>query len=329
MSATKVLKICTHSGSFHADESLAVYMLKTLKQFKNATLTRSRNPADWEEADIVVDVSGKYDGVKHFDHHQREFNTTFNDQYKTKLSSAGLVYKHFGKDIISENLDLDPVSNSKEIEFLYDRVYRDYIEAIDADDNGINKYANHDDLKPLFRDRNFQISSIVSNLNPPWDSDATDADFDAQFAKASEIMGVAFMNFLTYMGKSFLPAKQYVEKAFADRFNADPSGKIVVLDRFVPWKEHLFNIEKENNAVGEILYVLFKDSSNTWRIAAVPLSSSSFDSRKKLPEAWRGLRDEELSTFTGVPGCVFIHAAGFIGGAKTKEAVLELAKQSL
>ena len=28
-----------------------------------------------------------------FDHHQREFNTTFGDAWKTKLSSAGLVYK--------------------------------------------------------------------------------------------------------------------------------------------------------------------------------------------------------------------------------------------
>ena len=48
-----------------------------------------------------------------------------------------------------------------------------------------------------------------------------------------------------------------------------------------------------------------------------------------LPEPLRGLRDEELSSKSGVPGCIFIHAAGFIGGAKTKEAVYELAKMSL
>ena len=47
---------------------------------------------------------------------------------------------------------------------------------------------------------------------------------------------------------------------------------------------------------------------------AVPVSPESFESRKALPEAWRGLRDDELSRVSGVDGCVFIHASGFIGG---------------
>ena len=33
----------------------------------------------------------------------------------------------------------------------------------------------------------------------------------------------------------------------------------------------------------------------SWRIQAVPVSPNSFDSRKKLPEAWCGLRDSVLS----------------------------------
>lgn len=33
-----------------------------------------------------------------------------------------------------------------------------------------------------------------------------------------------------------------------------------------------------------------------------------------MPEAWRGVRDEALSTLTGIPGCIFCHASGFIGG---------------
>ncbi|GME72635.1 unnamed protein product [Ambrosiozyma monospora] len=326
---SKQLQICTHSGTFHADESLAVFMLRQLSKFANSKLVRSRNAEDWEKSDIVVDVSGKYDGLKFFDHHQRDFTGTFNDHYKTKLSSAGLVFKHFGKDLISEKLQLDKVNNAKEIEFLYDRIYKDFVEAVDANDNGVNKYENQDELVPKFKDRNFQLSSIVSNLNPSWDTDPKDSDYDAHFEKASEIMGFAFNNFLNYMGKSFLPAKQYVERAFANRFEVDASGSVIVLERFVPWKEHLYAIEKENNAEGSILYVLFADASNNWRIAAVPVNISSFDSRRKLPEAWRGLRDDALSEKAGVEGCVFIHAAGFIGGAKTKEGVIELAKKSL
>lgn len=328
---SKVLQICTHSGSFHADEALAVYLLRLLPQYRYANLVRSRNPADWEASDVVVDVSGKYDGVKYFDHHQREFSDCFNEKYHTKLSSAGLVYKHFGREIISTVISLNEniEAEKNKIDYLFDKIYSDFIEAVDANDNGIDMYENKDSLTPRFRDRNFTIAGIVSNLNPSWETDATDHDFDRQFEIASKIIGDAFFNYLTYMGNSFLKAKQYVVDAFTTRFEVDPSGKILLFDRFVPWKEHLFNVEKENNAVGEPLYVLFPDSAGTWRIAAVPLSSTSFDSRKKLPEAWRGLRDDVLSKETGVEGCVFIHAAGFIGGAKTKDAVIALAKMAL
>ncbi len=327
--STKILQICTHSGTFHADETLAVFMLKLLGRFSNAKVVRSRKPADWEASDIVVDVSGKYDGKKFFDHHQREFTGTFNDQYKTKLSSAGLVFKHFGKEIICSVLGFSTEKNAKDIDFVYDRVYKDFVEAIDANDNGINKYANQNDLIPKFHDRNFSLAGTVANLNPSWDSDPTDADFDAQFQVASQLMGKAFMQFLNYIGKSFLPAKQYVQKAFDERFSVDKSGKIILMNRYVPWKEHIYNIEKSNNVEGQILYVLFPDSNSNWRITAVPVSASSFDSRKKLPAEWRGLRDQALSDKTGIPNCVFIHAAGFTGGVESKEGALKLAKLSL
>ncbi|AOA62495.1 uncharacterized protein PAS_chr2-2_0093 [Komagataella phaffii GS115] len=318
-----MLKICTHSGSFHADEALAVYLLRSLKKWTNSTLLRSRDPAKWEEADIVVDVGGKYDDVKFFDHHQREFSTTFSDKYQTKLSSAGLVFKKFGKEVIAEKLNWDLNEESTNINILYEKLYKDFIESVDANDNGVSNYENTNERK--FNDKNFTLASVVSNLNPLWVDEPTDADFDKQFEKASEIMGQVFDNLLLSYGRSWLPAKQFVEKAFDERFQAHPSGKVLVFDRFVPWKEHLYGVEIANKCHGEILYVLFPDSGNNWRIAAVPVSSSSFESRKALPEPWRGLRDEKLSEAANVEGCVFIHAAGFIGGANSKEGVLKLA----
>lgn len=326
-----MLQICTHSGSFHADEALAVYMLRLLPRFRYAKLVRSRNPADWEASDVVVDVSGKYDATKYFDHHQREFSTTFNENYKTKLSSAGLVFKHFGREIISTVISLDEsVEDDKnKLDYLYDKIYANFIEAVDANDNGITLFENQDSLDQRFKDRNFTIAGMISNLNPSWESNATDNDYNRQFEIASKLIGDSFLNYLNYMGHSFLKAKQFVIDAFKNRFNVHPSGKIIVFDQFIPWKDHLYTVEKENNASGEVYYTLFPDDSGKWRIAAVPVSSTSFDSRKKLPEAWRGLRDNELSEAAGVEGCIFIHAAGFIGGAKTKEAVLKLAELSL
>ncbi|ABN65680.1 predicted protein [Scheffersomyces stipitis CBS 6054] len=325
----KMFRICTHSGSFHADESLAVYMLRLLPKFADAELIRSRNPKDWEESDIVVDVSGKYDGVKFFDHHQREFNSTFSEKYNTKLSSAGLVYKHFGKEIIQQVLEYTPEKDSKNIDLLYEKVYKEFIESLDANDNGINNYSTEIEATKKFSDKNITLPSLVSKLNPKWNESCTDADFDRQFLKSSELMGMAFISVLEGYGKGWLPAKSIVEESFDARFDVDKSGEILVLNQFCPWKEHLYSIEKENNAEGQIKFVLFQDSSDKWRVSTVSVTSSSFEFRLGLPEELRGLRDDELSQKSGVDGCIFIHAAGFIGGAQTKEAVLQLAKLSL
>lgn len=78
-----------------------------------------------------------------------------------------------------------------------------------------------------------------------------------------------------------------------------------------------------------IKYVCFGDSSGSFRVRAVSITSESFVSRKALPSSWRGLRDEELSMLTGVSGCVFVHATGFIGGNKTMEGAIQMAKIAL
>lgn len=62
---------------------------------------------------------------------------------------------------------------------------------------------------------------------------------------------------------------------------------------------------------------------------AVSVSLDSFESRKALPLAWRGLRDDELSKETGIPGCVFVHMSGFIGGNNTLEGALAMARSAL
>lgn len=86
--------IGTHSGTFHADESLAVFLLRILPAYKDADLVRTRDQAKLDECTIVVDVGGVYDhAALRYDHHQRGFVENFGNDFVTKLSSAGLVYK--------------------------------------------------------------------------------------------------------------------------------------------------------------------------------------------------------------------------------------------
>ena len=51
--------------------------------------------------------------------------------------------------------------------------------------------------------------------------------------------------------------------------------------------------------------------------------------RLGLLEEWRGIRDEPLSILSGIKGCIFVHASGFIGGNDTREGTLSMARKTL
>ena len=57
--------------------------------------------------------------------------------FHTKLSSAGLVYKHFGREIVA-GLMGKPATDAA-VETVYLAVYRQFMEAIDAIDNGASR----------------------------------------------------------------------------------------------------------------------------------------------------------------------------------------------
>jgi uncharacterized UPF0160 family protein len=56
---------------------------------------------------------------------------------------------------------------------------------------------------------------------------------------------------------------------------------------------------------------------------------SHFNLRAPLPEPWRGHRDADLEAICGIPGSIFVHASGFIGGTKTREGALKMAVEAL
>eukprot|EP01133_Synstelium_polycarpum_P011984 gene11984-13991_t len=215
---TTPLTICTHSGTFHADEALACFLLKLTDTYKDAVIVRSRDPAVVNAADITVDVGAVYDfEKKRFDHHQAGFTHTFDDKHETKLSSAGLIYK---------------------------------------------------------------------------------------FDKAMAVMGETFLDKVDYYGKSWLPARSIVESALKLRKDIHPSGSIILLEAGCPYKEHLYDLEREME-IEPIKFALAQDSLGSWRVMAINVDSGSFDLRLALPEAWRGKRDKVLSEIVGLDGCIF------------------------
>ncbi|ERF71180.1 hypothetical protein EPUS_06009 [Endocarpon pusillum Z07020] len=341
--------IGTHNGHFHADEALAVYMLRLLPAYMSSPLVRSRDPTVLDTCHTVVDVGGEYDAARNrYDHHQRTFNTTFPNR-ETKLSSAGLVYMHFGRAIIAQHTKLPTVH--PDVELLFQKLYDDFVEAIDANDNGISKYDDEKlkatGIQGRFKEGGITLPSLVGDLNHedplnPGISKSTpeqpQAEEDYRFSQASQMMGNAFLRKLHSAATAWLPARATVKEAFHQRKNNHPSGQIMVLPRAgTPWKEHLYNLEEDENLQEseKPLYVLYaekEEPGSKWRVQAVSKSVSSFESRKALPEPWRGLRDAELDEMLGdevEDGAVFVHASGFIGGHKTEAGARAMAAKAL
>ncbi|XP_041038450.1 UPF0160 protein MYG1, mitochondrial isoform X2 [Carcharodon carcharias] len=286
MAGLKRLRIGTHDGTFHCDEALACFLLRRLPEYQDAEIVRTRDPKVLAECDVVVDVGGVYDPAKHrYDHHQRSFSESMSSLrpgsgWVTKLSSAGLVYHHFGRRILAQLLQTD--WTDRRLDVLQDKLYENFVEEIDAIDNGISQC----DAEPRYNVTT-NLSSRVARLNPTWNAECQDTE-------------------------------------------EDPSGEIIVLAKGgCPWKEHLFELEKELRVDKPIKFVLYPDQRDQWRVQCVPQGLATFQNRLSLMESWRGLRDDQLSAASGIAGCVFVHANGFIGGNATKEGALEMARVTL
>lgn len=155
-------------------------------------------------------------------------------------------------------------------------------------------------------------------------------DENVQFELALKMVGSEFSDRIRYYALSWWPARSIVQKAIENRFNIDKSGSILLIEQYAPWKAHLFNIEKEMGLTNnELKYTMYTDSNGAWRIQCVSTGEHSFQNRLSLPQPWCGVRDEELSKLSGIEGCIFVHANGFIGGNKTYEGALEMLRKSL
>ena len=327
----EVLKtaIGTHSGTFHCDEALACGMLKLLPQFKDVPIVRTRNQSLLEKCDIVVDVGGIYDHkAKRYDHHQRTFTTVYEEiGHKTKLSSAGLVYKHYGRDVIKQVCSEVEVSE-EDLEIIYKKVYKNFVEEIDGVDNGVECF-NGDD-------RNYNVttnlSARVGRLNPSWHEPSDDDTRNELFRSAVVLTRTEFVERVYGYLYDWLPAKEIVTKAVTECVNKQE--RILIFDDYCPWKSHMFDCEEKLGKEGEVLYVLYPEDGSTresgkWRIQAAPVDTESFAQRKSLPEPWRGLRDDALSKESGIDGCVFVHTAGFIGGNLSFAGAYAMAKKAV
>jgi len=334
-------RIGTHDGTFHCDEVTACFLLRQLPEYSDAEIIRTRNPKVLETCDIVVDVGGEFDRSKHrYDHHQRSFEHTFaslcpeKPDWRIKLSSAGLVYLHFGRRVLGLLTGLGAAdagsADTQLLDKLYDKMYENFVMEIDAVDNGVAVA----DSKLLYA-QTTGLSARVSNLNAWWNAPSEENSASAEMARFEQAMALVereFRDRVHFYQACWWPARRLVDEAMASR-RADvrPDGQILVFGSGgCPWKAHLLELEEEAAEKGVVKYVLYPDQNGKWRVQCVPLGDDApFQNRLTLPEAWRGLRDAALSSALGLDGCIFVHAGGFIGGHEHRDGALAMANMAL
>lgn len=228
-------------GSFHCDEALAVSMLKLLPRYQDSVVVRTRNPDILSQCNIVVDVGATYVPETHrYDHHQREFTGVL-EGYDTKLSSAGLVYKHFGKEILRHIYQETGTEVTDElIDVCFHKLYKGFIEHIDAIDNGVSIV---DGASPKYH-----VSSTLGDrihaLNPAWNEVQSKELYNERFSLAVQLASSEFLAKADALTRVWWPARHIVHSAVADRLQWHPTGKLIVFSQCCPWKDHLFELEE-------------------------------------------------------------------------------------
>lgn len=288
----------THGGVFHADDVFATVIFE--KVFENITVCRVLEvPEKLKNNVIVYDIGGGK-----WDHHQKGGNGTRKNG--VPYAASGLIWKAYGFDVIkkyTQNTDFFEVWNS---------IDKMLIQGIDAIDNGFGSNSNSQTIATM------SICQLISNYNPLWDEDES---YNEAFVKACKIAEETLDNVIK-KAISTCKAKTIVKVAIEKAEN-----HIMILDKFVPWKRHLYlSTSPKALDIWFVIYPSLRGGFN-WQVVTTDLKNNI--PMKKVPKEWYGMKGEELQKITGIRTALFCHDAGFVGNARTKEDAIKMAKLAI
>ena len=282
-----MIKVITHSGSFHSDELFAIGLIK-LYIDDEIEITRTRDREILKEAtknpDIwVIDVGGIYNPeLKNFDHHQSSFGLAWPDQ--TPKSSIGIVWDYLIKN---KHLVIDDTAKST-VEF-------NLIKKIDSHDNG---------QKPWALSCIFGLYNRIDNN-------------DEQFHKALFVALGMIDNSIV-----FASSKSAEDKKFNHLLENYDGQSIFILDTFLMGAGKRI---AESTSAQAYVMPHNNDKDSNWVAHSVSEPGSIFESRALAPRNLRGLSDDELQSVSGIHDAVFVHKKGFISVASSKGSAIKLA----
>ena len=286
-------KYITHSGTMHADEVFATAFLSLYKGDIDLFRTPEVNPDNYPDV-IIYDV-----GRGKFDHHQEGREVRENG---IPYCSLGLLWKEFGKDFLRKR-------NIEHADEVFEYLDKDFIEGIDAIDNGIFQK-----VESTYKMRN--LCDVIKLFNPSFESNEKES---TQFLKAVD---VAFKIFeeevLSIVGR--VKAKKILEAKIPEAIEKH----YLELDRFMPYEESIYTLDTNK----QIYFVVFPSNRGGYSAKTIFNSSEDRVYRVEFPEEWAG-HGKELAEITGVEGATFCHLAKFIVSATTREAIIKLVEMAI
>ena len=286
-------KFITHSGTMHADDIFATAFLDLLygniKVFRTTVV-----PTDLNSDILVYDI-----GRGQFDHHQEDAPKRENG---ITYCSFGLLWNTYGKQFLEKR----HINNIEDVFTFFDK---DFVEAIDADDNGIfPKIEAQYKVKTL--------SDVFKLFNPGYKSGQ---DESVQFLKAVEFAkGIFEEELLSVIGK--VTAKGQVLKALERKEN-----NTLYLEEYMPYEQTILNEE----TASDIYFVVYPSNRGNYGIKTVPISSEDHTKRLDFPEEWAGLEQDDLEKVTGIKGITFCHATRFLVCCDTLETAKIIINKAL
>lgn len=304
----KRIEIITHDGRFHTDELMAIALIKSLyvstnNEFK-ITRTRDQNCINKRKEVggtnvYVVDVGKKYEPENQcFDHHQSKCVDTFSKDFKTPLSSFGMVYKHLGVNTITEfietNYPNEKFPTNKTIEKMYKNIYGNFVESFDKADNG---YVLKNDC--------FTFIEVISNKN------SLDPKINnSRFGEALELCEKVLFDYMNgFLKNHFDYANNY--NTILTKYKSRTHPNIVIFDEPINYMSCLKKIDRDN----EILFIIVPNLNKTlWQLHTMKSRVDNFTNIADLIPHERAK---------------FIHANRFYGVCKTKEDALAVVEASV
>lgn len=310
------MRLIVHDGKIHADECAAVSLLSSYYANKgiNVSVLRTRDTLKFSREDCLLDVGGEYNHEKlRYDHHQPDFNEKWEEDSPTHLSSAGLIWRHYGKEIVemylSNNVEqYDYAFNYTEttIRELMDVIYEKLIMEIDANDNGI-----------ILQSNNLNICEIIEAVNGNVNDDNTQ---NLNFNRAVELIGNIFDIKFREIINGYFNFHRDLNIVFDLLTEEDLKRGYLVLKKNIPT---IFKCLNEIDREERIRFCIFS-SPGEYTIKTRRTNNTKFSPLCPI------LSDEELrEEMKHKNDIIFVHKASFLAKTKSLEAAEEIVLLSL